>query len=162
MPVATLLLADDGSLLFATADAAPLCARWNQGLRTAGEQLELPQQALLHFRNQPAEAQSLRLQHPHIPGLSATIERSTRSAAPCYVITLSDEHDETAAQPVRPALQALTPSERRVALLVADGLGNDAVATQMRSSRRTVEFQLNSIYRKLGLSRRTQLARILR
>lgn len=51
--------------------------------------------------------------------------------------------------------------ERRVALLVARGKRNQEVAAELRKSLRTVEFQLNAIYRKLGLSGRTQLARAL-
>jgi DNA-binding CsgD family transcriptional regulator len=58
-------------------------------------------------------------------------------------------------------LSALTASEREVALLVAGGARNQAVASQLGKSLRTVEFQLNSIYRKLGLCSRTELARLL-
>ena len=58
-------------------------------------------------------------------------------------------------------LQVLSPSERQVALLVARGGRNQDVAAQLGKSLRTVEFQLNAIYRKLGLSGRTELARLL-
>jgi DNA-binding CsgD family transcriptional regulator len=58
-------------------------------------------------------------------------------------------------------LHGLTPSERRVALLVAEGLRNHDVARQLGKSPRTVDFQLNAIYRKLGVTSRTELARLL-
>ena len=176
MPVATLLVANDGSQLFATAEGKKLCARWNRGLRTASEQkLELPQSLVSMFgrSSQVGDGKSLRLHHPHIEGLTAIIERNCHTAAlrerPCYVVTLADEHgsdkaDDSAAQPSGDAwvaLQKLSPTERRVAQLVAKGLRNSEIADHLCRSRRTIEFQLNSIYRKLGLSRRTQLVRVL-
>ena len=60
------------------------------------------------------------------------------------------------------ALQCLTPTERRVAQLVAKGLRNDKIAEHLSRSRRTIEFQLNSIYRKLNISSRTELVGKLR
>ena len=55
----------------------------------------------------------------------------------------------------------LTPSERRVAELVAGGLSNKEVAAQLYVSVHTVETQLSSAYAKLGVRSRTQLARRL-
>ncbi|SDP36908.1 helix-turn-helix transcriptional regulator [Lentzea jiangxiensis] len=52
---------------------------------------------------------------------------------------------------------ALTPHEHRVAGLVLEGNSNDEIARKLSVSRRTVEFHLTSIYRKLGVRRRTQL-----
>ena len=176
LPVATLLVANDGSQLFATAEGKKLCARWNRGLRTASEQkLELPQSLVQMFgrSSQAGDGKSLKLRHPHIEGLTATIEHNSHSAAlrerPCYVVNLLDEHGDdkntdSTAQPSQDAwlaLQKLSPTERRVAQLVAKGLRNCEIADHLCRSRRTIEFQLNSIYRKLGLSRRTQLVRVL-
>jgi DNA-binding CsgD family transcriptional regulator len=173
MPVATLLLAHDGHQLFATAEGKKLCERWNRGLREAAElKLELPQNFVKLFADsaQAAGGKILKLHHPRIKGLTATVERNLHTAAlrerPSYVVTLADEHssddsDEAAATQPSPeawaALQKLSPTERRVALLVAKGLRNDEIAEHLCRSRRTIEFQLNSIYRKLSLSRRTQL-----
>lgn len=55
----------------------------------------------------------------------------------------------------------LTPHELRVALLVAEGRSNPEVAAELFVSRKTVEFHLGQIYRKLGLRSRTELARVL-
>lgn len=57
------------------------------------------------------------------------------------------------------ALERLTPAERRVAHLVADGLSNTAVAEQLSISRHTVESHLKHIYRKLDITTRVSLAR---
>ncbi len=57
--------------------------------------------------------------------------------------------------------QALTGAEHRVAELVSEGRTNREVATTMHVTERTVETHLSSIYRKLDVRSRTQLARIL-
>jgi DNA-binding CsgD family transcriptional regulator len=55
----------------------------------------------------------------------------------------------------------LTPTERRVAELVADGHSNPQIAASMFISVKTVEANLTRIYRKLGLRGRVDLARSL-
>jgi DNA-binding CsgD family transcriptional regulator len=59
----------------------------------------------------------------------------------------------------RPAQDGgLTPSEQRVADLVASGLSNKEAAAQLFVSVYTVEAHLSSVYAKLGIRSRTQLA----
>jgi DNA-binding NarL/FixJ family response regulator len=55
----------------------------------------------------------------------------------------------------------LTPQELRVALAVQRGLSNADAAADLFLSVKTVEYHLSNIYRKLGISSRTQLVRIL-
>ncbi len=55
-------------------------------------------------------------------------------------------------------LELLTQREREVAALVARGLSNRGIADELVVSSRTVEHHLESIFRKLSLSKRTQLA----
>ncbi|HEY3085163.1 MAG TPA: LuxR C-terminal-related transcriptional regulator [Candidatus Dormibacteraeota bacterium] len=55
--------------------------------------------------------------------------------------------------------QALTGAEERVAHLVSEGLTNRDVAAAMHVTERTIETHLSSIYRKLDVRSRTQLAR---
>jgi DNA-binding CsgD family transcriptional regulator len=55
----------------------------------------------------------------------------------------------------------LTPSERRIAELVAEGKTNKEVAAILVVADRTVESALTQIYRKLDIRSRTQLARKL-
>jgi DNA-binding NarL/FixJ family response regulator len=52
---------------------------------------------------------------------------------------------------------ALTPSERRVAVLAAAGHTNKAIAQQLFVTPKTVEVHLSSAYRKLGITSRTEL-----
>ncbi len=55
----------------------------------------------------------------------------------------------------------LTPTEQRVAELVAGGATNRDTAAALFVSVRTVETHVASIYRKLGVRNRTELARRL-
>ena len=57
-----------------------------------------------------------------------------------------------------PGLPGLTAQELRVARLVASGLSNREAAAQLYLSPKTVEYHLASVFTKLGLSHRHQLA----
>jgi DNA-binding NarL/FixJ family response regulator len=57
-----------------------------------------------------------------------------------------------------PATPVLTKREQDVAHAVAAGLSNKEAAVALFLSLRTVEYHLTSIYRKLGVRSRTQLA----
>jgi DNA-binding CsgD family transcriptional regulator len=60
----------------------------------------------------------------------------------------------------RPAIGwlSLTPAEREIARLVADGLANKDIASRLSISPRTVQTHLTHIYAKLGVTSRVQLA----
>jgi DNA-binding CsgD family transcriptional regulator len=58
-----------------------------------------------------------------------------------------------------PADGGLTPSEQRIAALVAEGRTNREVAAALFISDRTVESHLSHVYRKLGIRTRAALAR---
>jgi DNA-binding CsgD family transcriptional regulator len=53
----------------------------------------------------------------------------------------------------------LTEVERQIAELVAEGRSNAEVASALVISRKTVEWNLSNVYRKLGVRSRTELAR---
>jgi len=70
------------------------------------------------------------------------------------------------AAPSRPtvstaAVEQLTSQEQQVAFHVAQGLTNKEVAAALFLSPKTIEYHLSSIYRKLDIRSRTQLARLL-
>ncbi len=60
----------------------------------------------------------------------------------------------------RPALgwESLTPTEITVAQAAAEGLSNPEIAARMFIARRTVTTHLTSIFHKLGISSRAELA----
>jgi DNA-binding NarL/FixJ family response regulator len=72
--------------------------------------------------------------------------------------------DPALAQAVRPARDAapaplaeeLTPREREVLQLLAEGLSNKAVAYQLDISEHTVKFHVNALMGKLGAQSRTE------
>lgn len=76
-------------------------------------------------------------------------------------------HDDLAASGARPRRDAirgpesLTPTERRVAALVAQGLTNMQAAQSLFVTPKTIEYHLLHIYRKLDIQRRSQLSAAL-
>ncbi|MGH3042347.1 MAG: LuxR C-terminal-related transcriptional regulator, partial [Gaiellaceae bacterium] len=63
--------------------------------------------------------------------------------------------------PAATGVAQLTASERRVAELAAEGHSNPEIAQALFVTRKTVETHLGHVYRKLGISGRTKLARAL-
>jgi len=66
-------------------------------------------------------------------------------------------HDALSLGPVAEELPALTPRERDVLLLVADGMSNAQIATALFLSQATVKSHLRSILSKFHLSSRTEV-----
>jgi DNA-binding CsgD family transcriptional regulator len=54
-------------------------------------------------------------------------------------------------------VESLTPSERRTATMAAEGMSNREIAQALFVTLRTVEMHLSNVFRKLGLTSRTQL-----
>lgn len=61
----------------------------------------------------------------------------------------------------QPGNDVLTPSERQIAELVAQGLSNKEVAAALFITRKTVETMLQRAYTKLGIHSRTRLSHML-
>jgi DNA-binding CsgD family transcriptional regulator len=69
---------------------------------------------------------------------------------------------EVALMRARGRAQRLTPAEQRVAELAAGGRSTPEIARELYVSPRTVESQLASVYHKLGIGSRRDLAAGLR
>jgi DNA-binding CsgD family transcriptional regulator len=62
---------------------------------------------------------------------------------------------------VRPGLDALTASERRIADMASAGMSNPEIAQSLFVTTKTVEMHLTGAYRKLAVTNRGELARVL-
>jgi DNA-binding CsgD family transcriptional regulator len=56
---------------------------------------------------------------------------------------------------------ALTPTERKIARLVSEGMSNPDIASRTFTSRRTVQFHVSNIFTKLDLTSRVELAALV-
>jgi DNA-binding NarL/FixJ family response regulator len=92
------------------------------------------------------------------------LELATRCGAGPLAERAETELLATGARPRRIALsgiESLTPSERRVAQMAAEGNMNREIAQALFVTTKTVEVHLSSVYRKLDISSRSQLPRAL-
>jgi DNA-binding CsgD family transcriptional regulator len=58
-------------------------------------------------------------------------------------------------------MASLSPSERRVAQLAAEGLSNREIAEELFVTRKTIEYHLRNAYAKLRITSRKQLREAL-
>jgi DNA-binding CsgD family transcriptional regulator/tetratricopeptide (TPR) repeat protein len=96
--------------------------------------------------------------------LRRAVELATICGATPLVARAETELLATGARPRRVALSgidSLTPSERRVAEMAAEGPTNREIAQALFVTPKTVEVHLSSAYRKLRISSRSQLAAAL-
>lgn len=149
------------------------------GLLEGGEEgLGLLQEAVDVLADSPA-----RLEHARtLVELGAALRRANRRvearepllagldlADRCGAVRLAEhartELRATGARPRRAQLSgaaALTPAERRVAGLAADGMSNPEIAQALFVTINTVEGHLRHVYQKLSISSRTELPDVLR
>lgn len=93
--------------------------------------------------------------------LEAGMHAAHACGADALVGRAREELIAAGARPRRPmatGIAALTPSERRVVQLAADGLGNREIAQTLFVTGKTVETHLAAAYRKLGVTGRAELA----
>ena len=97
--------------------------------------------------------------------LHAGMELAHRCGAAPLVERAREELLATGARPrriMRSGVDALTPSEKRVARMAGEGLTNREIAQALFVTMRTVEVHLTHAYQKLDISSREELPRALR
>jgi DNA-binding CsgD family transcriptional regulator len=106
-----------------------------------------------------ARRRASRAAHARQP-LSEALEIASRCTAAPLAQRIRQELAAIGSRPRRDfarGVEALTPSELRVALLAADGRTNKQIAQALFLTLRTVETHLTHVYRKLDISSRTEL-----
>ena len=96
--------------------------------------------------------------------LKAALDLAHRHGAVALADDARRELIVAGGRPRRPAItgvDALTPSERRVAQLVAQGRTNRQIAHFLFVSPRTVTTHLTHVYQKIGISSRSELSALL-
>ena len=96
--------------------------------------------------------------------LYAALEKAHRCGATVLAARAREELVATGARPRRPVrtgVDALTPSEHRVARMAAAGMTNSEIAQQLFVTIRTVQVHLTNSYRKLDIGSRKELATAL-
>ena len=88
---------------------------------------------------------------------SAADCRLARAMAPVLGLAWRGACTGPALEPAGGPLACLTPREREVAMLVAQGLCNKAIARQLQASPWTVKNHLRAVFRKTGVANRTAL-----
>ena len=71
---------------------------------------------------------------------------------------MTEQQPRSAAPAPSPTIEQLTQRQRAVALLVAEGLSNEEIATRLFVSQATVKSHLGTMMRRLDVRSRTQLA----
>lgn len=96
--------------------------------------------------------------------LTEGMDMAHRAGATVLVDQAMDGLRATGARPRRPRVRgadALTPQERRIARMAADGASNPEIAAGLFLTRRTVEMHLSNAYRKLSIESRSDLGAAL-
>lgn len=187
LPVGLLTLDWNLRAVFANPEGLNACALWNLGpaARTFNSRdcFAVPPAVAAAARDlreaiaarNPKELRArvgdlVQVAHPEHAGLVATVSASHNPASalarPRFLVVFEARATRASAGPQRAAnlvrLRELTPREREIALLVAEGLPNADIARRLSKSILTIKTQLNAVFRKLGLRRRTQLITLLR
>lgn len=89
-------------------------------------------------------------------------EWSESGSRPAAVVIIRDvEHKLQASHATLKRLYGLTPAESALALQLLDGLTVDEASEQLHISRNTARCQLRAIFAKTGVTRQTELLRLL-
>lgn len=81
------------------------------------------------------------------------------TGTPALLQSLFKHQPVTAMDEGDPIVDPLTPREREVLQLAAEGLANKQIAHSLEISEHTVKFHLSSLYTKLGVTSRTEAIR---
>jgi DNA-binding NarL/FixJ family response regulator len=155
-----------GVALAASAALAPAQERpplWEQAvlsLERSPAQLELTRALVGHGAELRRAGKRVQAREP----LRRALELASRCGAEPLAAIAAEELSAADGRPRRPWLtgvDALTPSELRVARHAADGRSNREIAQALFVTTKTIEMHLSNVYRKLGIDSREKLRGVL-
>jgi DNA-binding CsgD family transcriptional regulator len=179
-PFGAMLLDSDHRVVFTNREGCDLLSRWTsprgqlvksaagsvpREIIAACEELRRGKSNRATPKGRPSFGGRVFVRHPANQDLSAVValERSPRDRRlALFCIFLHDRLRQNLASGRRDQLTMLTVAERRVAKLAVEGLRNREIAASLGKSLTTVKSQLATIFGKLQVSSRMQLATLLR
>lgn len=186
MPIGLLLIDWDLRTIWYNGEAANGCAVWNHGERKAAalnprRNFRVPAALLSACAELKAQWEESRVKNQafasrpvivsdHTLGLHAQIVLraigQNTQRRPAFGIQLDYRRPRgDRNRPLSPGAVAvlgrLSPREREVAMGVREGLPTRRIAAELRRSPLTIKTQLSTIYAKLGVGGRTQVAALL-
>jgi DNA-binding NarL/FixJ family response regulator len=186
LPLPVVLLGSDLQPKFQNRSGLEICAAWrNDGAMPVvkAERVEPPEEVLAACSEMKAEwrkslsSDNLRgsatertIAHASAPisaNVRMTRSESTPLADPGFLITFEIRrsgrpHLSISREPVLATLTPLTPREREIAILCGEGMTNAEIAAASSRSVGTIKAELHSVFKKLGVRTRTELAVTLR
>ena len=112
---------------------------------------ELPRRRLISHASQPGSQVTVKLMEPD----------GSEFSRPQFLIQFSVLRNGNSVRDPVQMLARLTITERKVALLAAEGISNDAIALELKTSRNTVRTHMRHIFEKLEITNRSQLAPLI-
>ena len=153
-----LTLAATGTLaeLEAARTEPPDVVLWDVGLRVSDTEgrLEAPELGAPVLAL-AAGARGLLFRDAAPSALLAALQAVARGLA-VFEPTLAPARPAARASAPSNSPEALTPREREVLALLAEGLSNKAIADRLAISEHTAKFHVNAVLAKLGVQRRTE------
>ncbi len=159
-PLALGLLARSRALLTGVADAEPLYAEAMEHLKACRSAPQLARAHLLYGewlrrqRRRRDAREQLRIAHEMFTSMGA---EAFAERARVELLATGERARPRAAG----AAEELTPQEAQIARLVSEGDSNRDIAAQLFLSPSTVDYHLRKLFRKTGVTSRTQLARTM-
>jgi DNA-binding CsgD family transcriptional regulator len=165
VPWALGLLARSEALMAADGDAEQ---RYRDALGHLGESLAMPDLArahllygewLRHQQRRVEAQQELRFAHDMFSSMELAAFARRAQAGLNALGERPGEHRQGSGRATR---EQLTAQEERIARLVAEGASNSQAGAALFLSPSTIDYHLRKVFRKLGITSRTQLFRALR
>jgi two-component system, NarL family, response regulator YdfI len=148
-------------------------ASWGNSMRVIQNAIagSLPESPVLLLSNEPVSFQSIGSQAGRAWGFLSMDTTQEELSAAVHALALGLwVGDATFSGGIGQALQAdgadgqagdlLTPREKEVLQLLAQGLPNKQIAQRIGISENTIKYHISSIYSKLGASNRTEAVRL--